>query len=159
MPYNEDEVRGETNSLHSISFTEELNMGASRGADEAVETPRSESARAEEIRIDREDRALSSAVFHDSLAIRTGLIVIVGIALLGLAWIVSSSLGSSHLPSSPSVQIADCRPLFLAPREIVFSRWETTFMQALGSPALRSRRRIFSLQRAAPPSRRLRPVH
>ena len=52
MPYNEDEVRGETNSLHSISFTEELNMGASRGADEAVETPRSESsARAEEIQV------------------------------------------------------------------------------------------------------------
>jgi hypothetical protein len=56
--------------------TDELNMGASpsSGADEAIESPRSESARAEEIRIDREDRALSSAIFHDSLAIRAGLL-------------------------------------------------------------------------------------
>ncbi len=109
MPYNEDAARSETNSLDCTSLIDEPNMGVSpsSGADEAIELLRLETARAEDIRIDREDRALSSAVFHDSLVIRAGLIVIVVIALLGLAWIVSSSLGSSHLPASPSVQIAD----------------------------------------------------
>jgi hypothetical protein len=110
MPYNEDEVPGETNSLHCTSLTDELNMQASpsSGGDEAIESPRWESAQSEEIRIDREDRTtLTSAIFQDSLAIRAGLIGIVLIALLGVAWIVSSSLGPSHVPSSPSVQIAD----------------------------------------------------
>jgi hypothetical protein len=110
MPYNEDEVPGETNTPHCTSLTDELNMQASlsSGGDEAIETPRWESERSEEIRIDREDRTtLTSAVFQDSVAIRAGLIVIVLIALLGVAWIVSGSLGSSHVPSSPSVQIAD----------------------------------------------------
>jgi hypothetical protein len=110
MPYNEDEVPGETNSLHCTSLTDELNMQASpsSGGDEAIESPRWESAQSEEIRIDREDRTtLTSAIFQDSLAIRAGLIGIVLIALLGVAWIVSSSLGPSDVPSSPSVQIAD----------------------------------------------------
>ena len=88
MPYNEDEVPGETNTPHCTSLTDELNMQASlsSGGDEAIETPRWESERSEEIRIDREDRTtLTSAVFQDSVAIRAGLIVIVLKALLGVA--------------------------------------------------------------------------
>jgi hypothetical protein len=152
MPYNEDEVRGETNSLHSISFTEKLNMGASpsSGADEAVESPRSESARAEEIRIDREDRALSSAVFHDSLAIRTGLIVIVGIALLGPVWIVSSSLGSSHLPSSPSVQIADSSAAIPGAKGDRIQPLGNDVHASIGEPSVEVKAKDFSSSTSSP---------
>jgi len=110
MPYHEDEPGSDTNSLPSDAPNLEMSTASDRhgslGTGEAIESP-SEFAQPQDIRLDRQDRALSSAVFHDSLAIRTGLVVIVGIALLGLAWIFMSSLGSSHLPSSPSVQIAD----------------------------------------------------
>ena len=58
------------------------------------------------IRINQKDRVVDSAVFHDSLLIRAGLIVVGVIALLGLAWIVRSSLSPSQLPSSSAVQIA-----------------------------------------------------
>jgi hypothetical protein len=117
MPYKEDELGGETNSLQSIDLADERNMGmlapgsdkheSSETADDVIESLCSESPWPQRIRINQKDRVVDSAVFHDSLAIRAGLIVVVAIALLGLAWVVRSSLSPSHLPSSPSVQIAN----------------------------------------------------
>jgi hypothetical protein len=112
MPDNEDELGSETNSLQSDASNVESFASSDRdeslgAANEAVESPRSEFPRARDIRIDRKDRILGSTVLHDSLPIRVGLIVIVLIAFLGLAWIVSSSLGPGHVPSNPSVPTAD----------------------------------------------------
>ncbi len=76
-------------------------------ADEAIESTRSGSARSQDIRIDRKDRVIGAVVFHDSFAIRAGVIIGAVIALMGLAWIVRGSLNPSHIPSSPFVQIAD----------------------------------------------------
>ena len=111
MPYHEDEPGSETNSLQSDtpnleSATASDRHGSLAAADEAIEPP-SEFAQCQDIRIDRKDRLIGGAVFHDSSAIRAGIIVGVVIALMGLAWIIRSSLSPSHISSSRSVQIAD----------------------------------------------------
>jgi hypothetical protein len=56
-------------------------------ADDLIESLRSGSYWSQGIRVDQEDRkrVVNSAVFQDSLAIRAGLIVVVVIALVGLA--------------------------------------------------------------------------
>ena len=115
MRFNEDEIVRDSNSFQSIGFADVPNMelpaSAADGheylgtADSDFEQSRSDSSWGQRIRINQKDRVVDSAVFRDSLAIRAGLIVVVLIALLGLAWIVRSSLSPSHLPSSPS-QIA-----------------------------------------------------
>jgi hypothetical protein len=107
MPYNQN--------VQSIGLADEPNMGlpapasdnheSSETADDVIDSLCSESTW-QHIRINQKDRVVDSAVFHDSLPIRAGLIVVGVIALLGLAWIVRSSLSPSHLPSSPTVQIA-----------------------------------------------------
>jgi hypothetical protein len=112
MLYHEDDLGSETNSLQSDASNVESFASSDRdeslgAANEAVESPGSEFARAQDIRIDQKDRILGAGVLHDSLPIRVGLIVIGLIAFLGVAWIVSSSLGPGHVPSNPSVQIAD----------------------------------------------------
>jgi hypothetical protein len=108
MPYNQN--------VQSIGLADEPNMGlpapasdnheSSETADDVIDSLCSESTWPQHIRINQKDRVVDSAVFHDSLLIRAGLIVVGVIALLGLAWIVRSSLSPSHLPSSPTVQIA-----------------------------------------------------
>ncbi len=111
MPHDEDELGGETNLIQPLSFTHAPDVDSSDryeslgAADEAIESTRSESARPQDIRIDRKDRVIGAAVFHDSCAIRAGVIIGVVIALMGLAWIFRSSLNPNHIPSSPSVQI------------------------------------------------------
>ena len=82
------------------------NHESSETADDVLDSLCSECTWPQHIRINQKDRVVDSAVFHDSLLIRAGLIVVGVIALLGLAWIVRSSLSPSHLPSSSAVQIA-----------------------------------------------------
>jgi len=155
MPYHEDEPGSDTNSLQSdapnfVTSAASDRHGSSTGtADEASESP-SEFAQARDIRIDRQDRALSSAVFHDSLAIRTGLVVIVGIALLGLAWIVMSSLGSSHLPSSPSVQIADSSTAIPGAKEDRIQPLGNDVHASIGEPSVEVKAKDFSSSTSSP---------
>jgi hypothetical protein len=78
--------------------------------DEYGSATNAEATRSQRIRIDQRDRVVVSPIFHDSLAIRAGLVVVVVVALLGLAWIVRSSISPSHFPSSPSVQITNSSP-------------------------------------------------
>ena len=73
------------------------NHESSETADDVIDSLCSEFTW-QHIRINQKDRVVDSAVFHDSLPIRAGLIVVGVIALLGLAWIVRSSLSpaTSH---------------------------------------------------------------
>jgi hypothetical protein len=149
MPYYEDDLGGETNSLQSDALTVESSASSYRdeslgAADEAIESPRSEPERAEEIRVDRKDRILSSAVLHDSLPIRLGLIVIVLIALLGLAWIVSSSLGPGQVPSSPSVQIADSSAAIPDSKGDRIQPLGNDVHESIGEPSVEDKARGFS---------------
>jgi len=149
MPYNQN--------VQSIGLADEPNMGlpapasdnheSSETADDVIDSLCSESTWPQHIRINQKDRVVDSAVFHDSLPIRAGLIVVGVIALLGLGWIVRSSLSPSHLPSSPTVQIASSA-LFLIPREILLSRLEAEFVRLLWRPARRRARNTFPHQRA-----------
>ena len=155
MLYHEDELESETNSLRSDALNAESfasNHGDERlgAANEAVESPGSEFASAQDIRIDQKDRILGAGVLHDSLPIRVGLIVIGLIAILGLAWIVSSSLGPGHVPSSPPVQIADSLaavPNFKGDR--IQPLWNDVH-ESIGQPNVEDKAKDFSSSTSSP---------
>jgi hypothetical protein len=118
MQCDEDEMVRGANSFQSIGFADEPNMELPASVadgheyfEEAVdnddEQPYCDSNWVQRIQINQKDRAVDPAEFRDSLAIRAGLIVVVVIALLGLAWIVRSLLSPNHPPSSPPVQSAN----------------------------------------------------
>ena len=85
MPYNQN--------VQSIGLADEPNMGlpapasdnhkSSETADDVINSLCSESTWPQHIRINQTDRVANSAVFHDSLAIRAGLIVVVGDCIIG----------------------------------------------------------------------------
>jgi hypothetical protein len=113
MGSNEEEIVGEA---ISIGFADEHIIEPPPSVadrSEYLETvdnheqPPSNSSWTQQIRINQKDRAVESPVFRDSLAIRAGIIVVVVTAFLGLAWIARSLFISSHLPSNPSIQIAN----------------------------------------------------
>jgi hypothetical protein len=122
VPDNEGQVGSETKSLYPIGTADEQQVGlpdlggdqndSLASADDLIESLRSGSSWSQGIRVDQEDRerVINSAVFQDSLAIRAGLMVVVVIALVGLAWIVRSSISPGRLPSGPLVLTANSSP-------------------------------------------------
>jgi hypothetical protein len=112
---NQGKFGTETSSPRSISLTDEVDTNSAwisaAGSDKSeslgmanpiVESLYSGPTRSHEINIDQQDRPVVSSVFHDGLAIRAGLVVIVLIASCGLAWIIRSSLNPNLSSSSPS---------------------------------------------------------
>jgi predicted RNA-binding Zn-ribbon protein involved in translation (DUF1610 family) len=115
MSSNHGEFKSETSWPRSISLTDEPDTHSAwisaAGSDKSeslgvanriVGSLYSGPTRSHEINIDQQDRPAVSAVFHDGLAIRAGLVVIVLIASCGLAWIIRSSLNPNLSSSSPS---------------------------------------------------------
>jgi hypothetical protein len=119
MPDNECQAGNERNPIGTADeqHVELPELGKDQNdflasADDLIESLRSGSHWSVGIRVDQEDRerVVNSAVFQDSLAIRAGLIVVVVIALVGLAWIVRSSINPGRLPSGPLVPTANSSP-------------------------------------------------
>jgi hypothetical protein len=108
-PCIEGELESATNSLQPVSLAEEPPSGGSDiqgslgAADDLIESPLSESARSQSISIEQGDRG-PRPVFHESLPIRAGVVIVALIALSGLAWIAGGSLIPTHVSPSPSVQ-------------------------------------------------------
>ncbi len=122
MPDNEGQAGSETKSLHPIGIADEPHVGLPElggdqndslaSADDLVESLRSGSYWSQGIRVNQKDRerVVDSAVFQDSLAIGAGFIVVVVVALVGLAWIIRSSMSPGRLPSGPLVRTANSSP-------------------------------------------------
>ena len=166
MPDNEGQVGSETKSLYPIGTADEQQVGlpdlggdqndSLASADDLIESLRSGSSWSQGIRVDQEDRerVINSAVFQDSLAIRAGLIVVVVIALVGLAWIVRSSISPGRLPSGPLVLTANSSPTI---PEDKGDRIQPPGMRFVRALVMSARRRIQNVihQRATVRSRRL----
>ncbi len=119
---NEGQAGSETKSLDPMATADEQHvrlpdLGEDQNdtvasADDLIESLRSGSYWSQGVRVDQEkrERVVDSAVFQDSWAIRAGLIVVVVIALVGLAWIVRSSISPGRLPSGPLVRTTYSSP-------------------------------------------------
>ncbi len=111
-PCIEGELESATNSLQPVSLAEEPPSGGSDiqgslgAANDVVELPLSESARSQTISIEQGD-SVPRPVFHESLPIRAGVVVVAMIAVSGFAWIAGGSLIPTHVSPSPSVQTAN----------------------------------------------------
>jgi len=162
----EGQAGSETKSLYPVGTADEQQVGlpdlggdqndSLASADDLIESLRSGSSWSQGIRVDQEDRerVINSAVFQDSLAIRAGLIVVVMIALVGLAWIVRSSISPGRLPSGPLVLTANSSPTI---PEDKGDRIQPPGMRFVRALVMSARRRIQNVihQRATVRSRRL----